>query len=126
MNSLATNIILNENSYDFIEVEMITLDTFCLEDKIVPDFIKIDVEKIEYDVIKGGINLIKSHYSILSLEIYLNERFRECENILKILKEIRYKIFYINFNRDLIECELNRSLKNKFNLEFNNFVFQLV
>jgi len=123
MNSLATNIILNEQNKDFIEVEMITLDNFCSKNNVIPDFIKIDVEKIESEVIKGGINLLKSCHPILTLEIYLNERFIEYEEVLEILKSIGYKSFFINFNGDIEEIEINKDLKNRIKYPFDNFVF---
>ena len=124
MNSLATNIILEENKEDYVEVDMITLDNFCSEKKVVPDFIKIDVERIEDEVIKGGLNLIKTHHPILSLEIYLNERFREYEKVLKILKGLGYKSFYINFSGCLEEREITPNLRKEINLDFDNFIFK--
>jgi len=126
VNSLSTNVITNENIDDFIEVEMITLDSFSSNKKLIPDFIKIDVEKIEVEVIKGAQNLLKLYRPMISLEIYLNERYKEYIEGLKILKNLNYHIFYIDENGDIEKFRyedffiFNNISKN---LIFDNFIF---
>ncbi len=84
---------------------MIILDSFCSDNNVIPDFIKIDVEKIELEVIKGAKNLLKSCGPILSLKIYINERLKEYREALNILKNLGYNIFYINEKGELEKFE---------------------
>lgn len=46
------------------DVEVITIDSL----NVAPDFIKIDVEGMEFDVLKGGIKTILEHRPIIMIE----------------------------------------------------------
>jgi len=48
----------------------VTLDTFCDENNIIPDFIKIDVEGAEFEVIEGAKFTIKTHRPRLMVEAH--------------------------------------------------------
>ena len=48
-----------------VNVEVITLDDYCTSENIKPDFIKIDVEGFEYNVLLGMKNVIHSHPHIM-------------------------------------------------------------
>ena len=45
------------------------LDNFCIKNKIIPDFIKADVEGMELFVVQGAKELIKKHKPVFFLEI---------------------------------------------------------
>ena len=48
-----------KGNFNSSELEQVSLDIFCKRFKLMPDLIKIDVEGMEFDVLKGGINIIK-------------------------------------------------------------------
>lgn len=52
------------------------------------DFIKIDVEGFEYDVLNGAVNTIKKYQPIIAIEIF-NENFEKNYNF---FRKISYKI----------------------------------
>jgi len=85
-----------------------TLDDFAKENKIQKiDFIKCDVEGAEKFVFEGGLETIKAHRPIIFTEL-LRKWSRKFDyhpnDILKIFKEIDYKIFAIS-NDDFYEIE---------------------
>ena len=51
-------------------VDVITMDKFCEERNIFPDFIKMDIEGAELSVLKGGISTIKKCRPQLAISIY--------------------------------------------------------
>lgn len=56
-------------SYVETTVEMVSLDTFCTESATTPDWLKIDVEGHELDVLRGGCSMIESARPAITLEI---------------------------------------------------------
>jgi FkbM family methyltransferase len=55
------------------EVKSITLDSLCLNLKILPDIIKIDTEGSEYDIIKGALQTLNNKHSVKVVMEYLCE-----------------------------------------------------
>lgn len=62
-----------------------TLDSIMKNTNI--DFIKIDVEGMEYEVLKGGINTISKNKPLLQIEIAIDNN----HNISKLLSNLNYK-----------------------------------
>jgi len=87
-----------------IEVEVLTLDSIIENEGLKKlDFVKIDVEGMEYEVIKGGINSINKYRPVLYYETL--EPFRDIRGfdlygmIFNMLQKINYRHFYIlNYN----------------------------
>ena len=128
MNSLSTNVFLGNklNEKDIIEVDIISLDDFCRETKVVPNFIKIDVEKIELDVLKGGEDIIANYGPLISLEFYYDEKINYYIECFNFLKKYNYRAYFINLDGDLIFIEDIKDLINlakKHQLLFDNLVF---
>ncbi|SKB37856.1 FkbM family methyltransferase [Malaciobacter marinus] len=72
------------------EVQQVTLDFF--ENKLSSlKFIKVDVEGMEYDVLKGSSNLIKKYKPILYLE---NDRIEHSQRVLDYLLSLGYEIYW--------------------------------
>ena len=79
-----------------IKVECITIDSLNL-DKI--DFIKLDVEGYEKDVLLGGINTIKKFKPLIIFEDWCENQTINIDitkNKFKFLIDIGYKITYLN------------------------------
>jgi hypothetical protein len=71
------------------------------------DFIKIDVESMEYEVIKGSLKTLRTYSPILYYETMPEfEQYRDMPVFLYIetlLKEIGYRLFKILENGDIVE-----------------------
>ena len=79
-----------------IPVNLITIDSLCLDNL---NFIKLDVEGYEINVIEGGINTIKKYKPIITLEVYenFNGKFsiEHTKTTFKILLDIGYTVHHI-------------------------------
>lgn len=51
-------------------VEVTTMDKFCRDRNVLPDFIKMDIEGAEFSALKGGIETIKKCRPQLAISIY--------------------------------------------------------
>ena len=60
---------LTNNQTKLIRCNFSILDNFCIKNKIIPDFIKADVEGMELFVVQGAKELIKKHKPVFFLEI---------------------------------------------------------
>ena len=100
------NASLWEKSGILVEVE--TLDNIIEENRIKRlDFIKIDVEGMEYEVIKGGLDSIRKYHPTIYYETL--EPFRDFrgfdlyKKIFDLLSSEGYKHFYVNKSGAFIE-----------------------
>lgn len=98
-----------------IEVEVQTIDKIVDEQEIKQlDFIKIDVEGMEYEVINGGLNSIQLFWPVIYYETL--EPFREIRgfdlfgSIFELLNSIGYKHFYLSQGRELVEVSNMKNL----------------
>ena len=76
------NVVSNVNS---ILVETDTLDNICIKNNFVPNFIKIDVEGAEYDVLKGASNILKNTNALMV------EVSRHKNGVLSLLADFGFK-----------------------------------
>lgn len=53
-----------------INVQQVSLDDYCSRHDVRPDFIKIDAEWLDYDIIRGGWDLITRHRPVMMFEAY--------------------------------------------------------
>lgn len=127
----------NKIENNVILVEIISLDDFCKEHNIFPDFIKIDIEGAEYDCLKGGTYLLKNNSPIIVMEVYFGELFEKYKEAVFLLKELGYSVFKINEEGELEKlCYNNLNeyfefLRNKFitinNLaQYDNLIFKKI
>ncbi len=63
----------HKDKFKKITVDVTTIDVFCKENNIRPDFIKMDVEGAELFALKGGIETIKKVRPQLAISIYHTE-----------------------------------------------------
>lgn len=76
-----------------VEIELRTMDEQVASGLPRPDFIKVDVEGAELDVLKGGVETLR-HHPALFLEMHgetMNEKRRKVAAIVEFLTEIGYK-----------------------------------
>jgi len=68
-----------------IKVKTDTLDNICFQNNFLPNFIKIDVEGAEYDVLLGASHILKGVDAIM-IEISNNEN-----NVFSLLNNLGFK-----------------------------------
>lgn len=73
---------------DDLDVLIIPLDNFYMEDRL--DFIKIDVEGMETEVLRGARNLIRKHRPVMYVE---NDRSEKSEELLQTLIDLDYVLY---------------------------------
>lgn len=76
----------NKNVIAQIEVKVLTLDRFLIGKKM-PDFIRMDVEGYEYNIIKGMKNMLKSK-TPLKLFVELHPHIMEKSQTIYVLKKL--------------------------------------
>lgn len=96
-NSLAP---LKEDDYTIEKVDVITLDKFCEEENINNiDFIKIDAEGAELEILQGSLLILKKHRPIFMIELsdkrtsYFNYKTLD---IVDVFKKYNYELFSVS------------------------------
>ena len=84
------------NTVEEIDIEVVSLDYFISREKLdLPEFIKIDVEGFEYDVLNGMKNILKNIKPELFIEIHgatIEEKEINILNIIALLEQYNYSI----------------------------------
>lgn len=97
--------ILKEKEVDIMELEIDTLDNQISVYKLPrPDFVKIDVEGLELDVLSGMNKAILDYKPKLFIEIHGANNSKKVENIKDIvyfLKSYNYDIFHIETEKNI-------------------------
>ncbi len=71
-----------------VEVEILTLDEF-VRGRAAPDFLKIDVEGFEYEVLRGGREMLAHARPMIMVEVQRNQK-----EVLELLTGLGYKLFH--------------------------------
>ena len=90
---------------DIYEVQTTTLDEI-FKDSEQLDFIKIDTQGCEPEIIEGGKEVIKKFKPIIFLEFWpwgYNQRGASVDSILETIDECKYKIKKYHLGSDLVE-----------------------
>jgi len=96
----------------------VTLDKYVVDKKIKPDFIKIDAESAEYDIVKGAEKTIKKYHPIISVEVG-DEDIKEAKPSKALIEYVMSKGYTpYEFNRGVI---VKHSLKNSY--PYDNIFF---
>jgi FkbM family methyltransferase len=99
--------VLKNRNLDFlsaskkIKVQTTTLDKYCIEHS-KPDFLKIDVEGAESQVIEGGVATLKQNNPIIAMEVWGNSfDNRSHQKAIDTLYNLGYKSYKINDEGEL-------------------------
>ena len=84
-----------------LEIQAITLDKYIYNKNILPDFIKIDVEGAEYDVLQGMKNILTEIRPIITLEVgkAILEGIMSSRDLILYLTNQRYQPYEFNGER---------------------------
>lgn len=86
-----------ENDSIMSEVKVDTLDNFCVEKSIKQlNFLKIDVEGHEFEVIKGGKESILKYFPTMLVEIEQRHHSYPINEIFDFINKLDYHIFFYN------------------------------
>jgi FkbM family methyltransferase len=119
------------NQYDFTDsIESISLDELHNRGIIENiDFIHIDVENLENEVLKGSYNLIKMYNPIIIFEGHIKSYQTGLQECLKFLKELDYIIYMIdedagapNDARNFISIPKEKFTNFENNFDYFNFI----
>ena len=107
-----------------------TLDSYCSRMKISPDFIKIDVEGNELNVLRGGITILKSCSPKIHIEIEARHAGKDkVMETFMFFKENGFTGHFVQGNKYLplnsFSFEKHQNLSNKASY-CNNFTFEKI
>ena len=119
----------NKDSFEIAEfVETETLDAFCANNNLAPDFLKIDVEGNELALLKGSIQVLKQYKPKILVEIEARHvgKSKAIETF-SFLEELGYSGFFIQGTHLIpitdFSFDHHQTLSDKRNY-CNNFVFE--
>ena len=80
---------------DSIQVQTISLDQFCETNQVLPDFLKIDVEGAEYDVLIGGRETIGRSQPTMLVELHHFDGDLAANRVPDLLSMWNYRIQWL-------------------------------
>jgi FkbM family methyltransferase len=114
--SASLNPTFRQNHSGKVEVEVVTLDDYFVKNNLIelgkPIFIKVDVESLEPQVLKGGDKLLNDYRPTLALELLPGTDIAFFDNF---KKNYNYTHYWLNPNNrlDKQEDEINLSLSRR-------------
>ena len=101
LNNTTSNIISNNEANKSVEIEMIAIDSYIEQNNIKRcDLIKIDVDGIEHDILKGSINTL-SHFKPICIVETNNDK-----RILDFFKKNEYRILDMELKEYVSDNEI--------------------
>ncbi len=98
---------LAENKPQKVTVNGNPMDDLMQELNVIPDFIKIDVEGAEYDVILGLQEIVQKNSPIIAMEYLVNERSNQAhKKAINLLKSYGYQVHLIDEHGKLMQVEI--------------------
>jgi FkbM family methyltransferase len=98
----------DESDFDLIDVKCQTLDSFVEKHEVQKiNFIKIDVEGHEFDVLKGGKKCIQTFKPIILVEIEQRHHQFDIEEIFSFIEDMDYKIEFYNLKNSTFQLRSN-------------------
>jgi FkbM family methyltransferase len=93
---------------DTVAIRQVTLDKVCAEHRFVPSHVKIDVEGLEEDALKGALTVLREYRPILFLELHgdlIQRRGADATGVLALLISAGYGRWE-QFGRSVSEDQL--------------------
>ena len=122
----------DRNLFQTEEVNLDTIDNYCLRNSLIPNLIKIDVEGNELNVLLGGINTINKYKPIILIEIESRHvGLEKANNTFKFFKDAGYNGYFFFENKkhsiEEFSFDTHQSDVTKFSLNrySNNFIFTI-
>jgi len=100
-----------DKNWDSVDTEIISLDDFIKENNIKPNFIKIDVQGAQYEVIAGMKNLLDSK-TPLKIIVEFDQRknqskMNQFNSCLKQMIDFGFSLYYIEEPKKMSDVESN-------------------
>jgi FkbM family methyltransferase len=109
------NTIIEEGDYLNFDIPMCSLDSYLESNKhkYIPDFIKIDAEGAEYDILRGSAKLMSMFHPELFIEIHgadMALKENNIKNIVELLEKFGYRIYHVESGKyiSLDDCVIAR------------------
>jgi FkbM family methyltransferase len=100
-----------------IQVETLTLDQYVNDNKLAPDFVKIDAESAEYEILKGMQITIAQYHPMISVEVGDGvDGVMKSKDLILFIQGLGYKAYELR-NGELAE----HVVKDKY--EYDNILF---
>lgn len=111
--------ILKRLTPKFWKAKTISLDKYCEINKVKPDFVKIDVESAEYEVLQGMMKIIKKYKPVISIEVGDKDlaNVKGSRANIELLQDLGYKS--LSFSKGKI---VEHRLRDNYNKMFGNVV----
>lgn len=93
---LKTGSEIKRKTYEEYSVNIDTLENICLDYDFTPDFIKMDIEGFELELVEGSYDFLKKLKPVLALELHvkkLGDRNKDPGKVLNMLEEIGYVLY---------------------------------
>lgn len=87
------------------KVASITLDSFCKNNNVTPDIIKIDVEGAEFVVLRGAENLLRRASPVISMEVQFQPLTENYLGAIDFLRKLGFRMFGIQNNGEIKEVK---------------------
>lgn len=110
--------------YRKIPVEVETLDAYCRDRNLSPDFVKIDVEGTEADVLTGAARTLSSSRPELAIELRVDAFDELYAPVLSRLVNLGYTAYSIDPEGHLKHADDVEATLRATGLESDNFIFR--
>lgn len=80
------------------EVECETMDNILLKEELIPDFIKIDTQGSEYDILKGAKQILSQYAPLVTCETWCAEVYKDApkmHKIISLMDSLGYQVFHM-------------------------------
>ena len=110
--SIADQIICEANAIA-CEIQVSTLDSeISQSDLPIPDFIKIDIEGMEYSALKGMRETLQKYHPRLLIEMHgadMEEKVESARHVVTLLEEMGYRIQHIESGEEISRANAERA-----------------
>ncbi|MDX1408482.1 MAG: FkbM family methyltransferase, partial [Saprospiraceae bacterium] len=105
------------------QVNLVSLDTYCLEHNLDPDLIKIDVEGAELAVVQGAVRLLGERPRVVAVELRRPDFDTHYAAVVQWLRQQGYVPRLIDSEGKLVQVDDVRSALFNSGLDSDNVIF---